>query len=207
MESNRWWWSHPWTISRFDIFLWDTRTMSTYVAKIWETLAMHFSQHRKDIREDEQFWLEEHRKSVRGNDKVPSHEERHKLAASSKTLQCSTGYAEPGTSRICMLAVPISICQSRKAMSTKLRFTPSMQFEYRTMPFRLMIVLPIVSNCTRPSLRVQVQVQTKPVPNWRSRPWINPNCSPRYGSMVNSQPVWIGRAVSASPTGHIYRFI
>jgi len=64
-----------------------------------------------------------------------------------------------------------------------------------------------VSNGSGPSLWVRVRVQTKPLPNWRSESSINPNCLLGYGSMVNSQPVWIGRVVSGSPSGSIYRFI
>jgi hypothetical protein len=45
------------------------------------------------------------------------------------------------------------------------------------------------SNGSGPSLRVWVWVQTERLPNCRSGSSINPNCSLRYGSMVNSQPV------------------
>ena len=64
-----------------------------------------------------------------------------------------------------------------------------------------------VSNGSGPSLRVRVRVQTEPLPNWESGSSIYPNCARRYGSMVNSQPVWIGQVVSGSPSGSIYRFI
>jgi len=64
-----------------------------------------------------------------------------------------------------------------------------------------------VSNGSGPSLRVRVRVQTEPLPNWGSGSSINPNCPLGYGSMVNSQPVWIGRVVSGSHSGSIYRFI
>ena len=64
-----------------------------------------------------------------------------------------------------------------------------------------------VSNGSGPSLRVRVRLQTGQLPNWRSGLSINPNCLLGYGSMVNSQPVWIGRVVSGSPSGSIYRFI
>jgi len=57
------------------------------------------------------------------------------------------------------------------------------------------------------SLPVRVQVQTEPLPNWRSRLSMNGNIQFGYGSMVNSQPVWIGQVVSGSPSGSIYRFI
>ena len=39
------------------------------------------------------------------------------------------------------------------------------------------------------SFRVWVQVQTEPLPNWRSRSSINPNCPLGYSFMENSQPV------------------
>jgi len=45
-----------------------------------------------------------------------------------------------------------------------------------------------VSNSSGPSLRVRIWVQTKPLPNWRSRSAINPNSPLGYGSMGNSQP-------------------
>ena len=68
--------------------------------------------------------------------------------------------------------------------------------------------LPVsVSNGSGPSLRVRVRVQTEPLQNWRSGSSINPNCPVGYGSMVNSQPVRIGRVFSGSPSGSIYRFI
>jgi len=63
-----------------------------------------------------------------------------------------------------------------------------------------------VSNSSGPSLRVRVRVQTEPLPNRRSGLSINPNCQLGYGSKVNSQPVGIGRVVSASPSRSIYRF-
>jgi len=48
----------------------DTRTMWTYAAKKWQTLAQHLSQHPSGIREGKGFSLEECRKSVRSNDRV-----------------------------------------------------------------------------------------------------------------------------------------
>jgi hypothetical protein len=64
-----------------------------------------------------------------------------------------------------------------------------------------------VSNGCGPSLRVRVWVQTEPLPNWRSGSSINPNCRLGYSSMVNSQHISIGRVVSGSHSGSIYRFI
>jgi len=64
-----------------------------------------------------------------------------------------------------------------------------------------------VSNGSGPSLRVQVRVRTEPLPNWRSGLSTHPNCEFGYGSMQISQPVWIGRVVSGSPSGSICRFI
>jgi hypothetical protein len=61
-----------------------------------------------------------------------------------------------------------------------------------------------VSNGSGLPLRVRVWVQTEPLPNWRSGSSINPNCPLGYGSMVNSQPVRIGRVVRRSPSGSIY---
>jgi len=78
---------------------------------------------------------------------------------------------------------------------------------YRTQCM-LYLVLTSVGNGSGPSLRVRVQVQTKPLPNWWSGSSTNPNCTLRYGSMVNSQPVRIARVVSGSPSrsrdGFIY---
>jgi len=64
-----------------------------------------------------------------------------------------------------------------------------------------------VTNGSGPSLRVRVRVQTEPLPNWRSSSSIDPNYPLGYGSMGNSQPVWIGWVVSGSPSRSIYRFI
>ena len=64
-----------------------------------------------------------------------------------------------------------------------------------------------VSNGSGPSVRVRVRVQPEPLPNWRSGSSINPNRQFGYGSMANSQPVQIGRVISGSPSGSIYRFI
>jgi len=64
-----------------------------------------------------------------------------------------------------------------------------------------------VSNGSGPSLRVRVRVQTEPLPNWRSGSSINPNCPLGYSSIVNSQPVRVGRVFSGLPSGSIYRFI
>jgi hypothetical protein len=66
---------------------------------------------------------------------------------------------------------------------------------------------PIVSNGSGPSLRVLVWVQTKLLPNWPSGSSRNPNCPLGYGFIENSQPVWMGRVVSGSPSGSIYSFI
>jgi len=78
-----------------------------------------------------------------------------------------------------------------------------------TMPSVLHIlrwsIIGSVRNSSGASLRVRVQTET--LPNWRSRWLINPNCPLVYGSMVNSQHVWIGRVVSGSPSKSIYRFI
>jgi len=63
-----------------------------------------------------------------------------------------------------------------------------------------------VSNSSRPSRWVRVQIQTEPLPNCRSGLPINLNLQLEYGSMMNSQPVWIGQVVSGSPSGFIYRF-
>ena len=64
-----------------------------------------------------------------------------------------------------------------------------------------------VSNSSRLSVWVRVQVQTEPLPYWRSGLWLNPNRQLGYRSMVNSQPVWIGRAVRGLPSGPIQWFI
>jgi len=61
-----------------------------------------------------------------------------------------------------------------------------------------------VRNGSEMSLQVRVQVWAKPLSNCRPGPSINPNRQPRYGSMVNSQPVWIGRIVSGLPSESIY---
>jgi len=64
-----------------------------------------------------------------------------------------------------------------------------------------------VSNSSGPSLRVWVRLQTSALPHWRSGSAMDPNRQLRYSSMVISQLVRIGRAVSGSPSGSIYRFI
>ena len=70
---------------------------------------------------------------------------------------------------------------------------------------------PSGSNRCGPSLTVRVPVQTEPVEKWRSGLSINPDCPLRFGSMVTTQPVWIERVVSGSPSRSpsrsIYRFI
>jgi len=63
-----------------------------------------------------------------------------------------------------------------------------------------------ISNGSGPSLQVLVRVQTEPLPNCRSGMSINPNRRHRYGSMVNRQPIWIGRVVGGSPSRSIHRF-
>jgi len=63
-----------------------------------------------------------------------------------------------------------------------------------------------VSNGSWPSLWVRVRVQTEPLPNWRSGLSIKLNCQLGYGLIGNSQPIWIGRVVSGSPSGSIDRF-
>jgi hypothetical protein len=76
--------------------------------------------------------------------------------------------------------------------------------------FSLSVFQPVavsVSNGSRPSLRVWVRVQTKLLPNWPSGTTMNLNCPLRYSCTVHSQPVWIGRVVSGSPSGSMYRFI
>jgi len=65
----------------------------------------------------------------------------------------------------------------------------------------------LVSNGSGPSLCVQIWVPPKPLPNWWSGLSINPNSQPGYSSMVNSQPIWIGRVVSGLSSGSIHRFI
>jgi len=64
-----------------------------------------------------------------------------------------------------------------------------------------------VSKGSGPSLRVRVRIQTELLPNWCSQWSIDPNSPLGYGSMVNSQPVWIGWGVSGSIRGSIYRYI
>jgi hypothetical protein len=64
-----------------------------------------------------------------------------------------------------------------------------------------------VSNRSGPSLRVRVWVKAELFPNWRSGLSTHLNCQFGYGSMEISQPVWIGRVVSGSPSGSICRFI
>jgi len=66
---------------------------------------------------------------------------------------------------------------------------------------------PSVSNSSGPSLRVRVRVKTGPLPNWQSRLSINLYLQHGYGSMVNTQMVWLRRVVSGSPRGSIHRFI
>jgi len=63
------------------------------------------------------------------------------------------------------------------------------------------------SNGSGASLRVPVRVQTKLLPNLRSRSSIGLNCQLGYGVMVNSQPVRIGPVVSELPSWSICRFI
>jgi len=66
---------------------------------------------------------------------------------------------------------------------------------------------PSASNSSGPSLWIQVRVETKALPQWRSGVSINPNCQLGHGSMVNSQRVWIGQDISGLPSRSIYRFI
>jgi len=64
-----------------------------------------------------------------------------------------------------------------------------------------------VSKGSGRSIRVQVQVQIEPCPKWLSGLPTNRDLQLGYGSNVNSQPVWIGRVVSGSPSGYMYSFI
>jgi len=64
-----------------------------------------------------------------------------------------------------------------------------------------------VSNSSRPWHQGQARVETEPLPNWRCWLSIYPSCQFGYSSMDISQPIWIGRVVSRSPSGSICRFI
>jgi len=70
----------------------------------------------------------------------------------------------------------------------------------------LIRVLASVANDSRLSLRVWVRVQPQPVPNWRCGLSIHAHCQLGYGSMLNSQSVWIGEVVSGPPSWSIHRF-
>jgi len=94
-------WSHPSTISRFVVSLWDTRTMWMYAAKDMATLAPHLSRHPEGIREEERFWL----KRVCRNDRVPSREEPHKLRGSTKSRKSERRTADYG----CVWTTELSI--------------------------------------------------------------------------------------------------
>jgi len=59
----------------------------------------------------------------------------------------------------------------------------------------------------RPLFSVRIQLQTKPLPNWRSGLSIHPNHQLWNGWMAIYQPVSIGQVVSGSPSGSITRFI
>ena len=63
-----------------------------------------------------------------------------------------------------------------------------------------------VSNGSGPSLQVRVRVQPEPLLNRLSGLSINPNRQLGYGSIVNSQAVWIGLVVSGSHSGSIHWF-
>jgi len=71
----------------------------------------------------------------------------------------------------------------------------------------LLLLTASVNNGSGPLCLVRVTVHTEPGPNWSSGLSINTNRQLRYGSMVYSQLVWIGRVVSGSPSGSIHRFI
>ena len=64
-----------------------------------------------------------------------------------------------------------------------------------------------VSNGSWPLLRVQVRLETKPLPSLVSGLRIDPNRWFGYSSMGHSQLVWIWWVVSGSPSASIYRFI
>jgi len=53
---------------------------------------------------------------------------------------------------------------------------------------------------------VRVWSQPQPLPNWPSGLSINPHSQLGYGSMVNSQLVWIGWVVTRSPSRSIQTF-
>jgi len=78
---------------------------------------------------------------------------------------------------------------------------------FRPQPSRIKRSSSSVSNGSRTSLRARVHDQTNPLPNYRSGMSVKLNCPLGYGSIVNSWPVWIGRVVSWSHSGSIYRFI
>jgi len=64
-----------------------------------------------------------------------------------------------------------------------------------------------VSNGFGPSLQVQVQVQTVPLPKWRSGLSIHQNRQLGYHSMAISWPISIGLVVCKSPSGSVYKFV
>jgi len=66
--------------------------------------------------------------------------------------------------------------------------------------------VPSGSNSSGTSLRVRVRAQTEPFADWQPGLSIIANRRLGSGSMPNSQPIWIGRVVSRSPSGSIHRF-
>jgi len=64
-----------------------------------------------------------------------------------------------------------------------------------------------VHNGSGPFLRVRVCVRTAQLSNSLFGLWITPNHDCGYGSLVNSQPVWIEMGVSGSPSRSIHIFI
>ena len=89
-DGNRWWGSHPSTISSFHkikilSFRRGIQGLCGRMQQDMVTFAPHHSRHPKRIREEERFWLEEDSNSMAGTDRVPSPEEPHKLSGSMKS--------------------------------------------------------------------------------------------------------------------------
>jgi len=74
-------------------------------------------------------------------------------------------------------------------------------------PHSQMQVVVSISNGSGPSLRVRVWVQTELSPKLWSGLSTHPNHQHRYRLMEISEPVWIGRVVSGSPSWTSYTFI
>jgi hypothetical protein len=138
------------------------------------------------------------------------------LCGSSKLWCALTTWTLQSSSSICWLSLcrgqgasnPLSeICMARTVLWRWGGVVLTLDFRGHRSRAWKDITMATVSNGSGPSHWVWVWVGTEPLTNWWTGSSINPNHQFRYGLMVNSNHLCIGRVSSRSTRGSIYRFI